>query len=222
MPGIARCPQHSRSHVVNHVGNHAERENPKIQSGIRERILRGIHPDQRLRSQEEADQCQDDTARKSERHRCMNGPFHVIRALCAVVLRNDHRRARGHADKEPHEQIDQRRRRAADGGQSLRAHKAPYNHGVHRVVQRLEKRTQQKREEKQQQLFPDHSLRDCVVIVRFPILFCHFHRCHFCFIPCRCRHPAADSGLSGAAPAQDRGAALHSDARRAMVTVALS
>lgn len=60
------------------------------------------------------------------------------------------------------EEVDERARSAAHGGQRLRANELPHDDGVRRVVKLLKKRTEQNREKEIQQLLPDHALGDLV------------------------------------------------------------
>lgn len=87
----------------------------------------------------------------------------------AVELREDDRRPGGKADKEAHHQVDQRACGASHGGQRFLAYEFAHDDGIRRVVELLEKRSQQNGKEKCQQVFPDDTLGDAVLAELMPL-----------------------------------------------------
>ena len=85
---------------------------------------------------------------------------------------NDSRAGR-HSDEEANQQVDQCSRRTAYRGKCLFSHKLSNDHGICRVVKLLEKCPEQDRKEKEQELLPDHAVRDPVVACRMILLKCH-------------------------------------------------
>ena len=75
--------------------------------------------------------------------------------------------------KKAHQQVDQRAGCSPDGGQRLLADKLAHDNRVRRVIKLLKKRAQNDREEKQQQLLPDHAF--CDAVDRIPCL-AHMNR----------------------------------------------
>ena len=99
----------------------------------------------------------------------MYGPVDFLLLSAAVVLRDDNGRAAGKAYEEADQEVDNGSGSTAYGGKRLFADKVAYNHGVGSVVELLEKGSEQDREEKDQQLFPDDALCD---LVGFGLSFC--------------------------------------------------
>ncbi len=87
-----------------------------------------------------------------------------------VVLRNYNRCARSKSQKRADNDVDDLRRRAADRGERDCADKSADNHGIGCVVEHLEKRTEQKRKEKDQELLPDHALCDAIIVFLLHVL----------------------------------------------------
>ena len=94
----------------------------------------------------------------------MYGCTHPIPSLSAVILGYDNGRARGQSDKKAYQQVDDGSGAAANRRQCFFAYETPDNDRIRRIVELLEKGTEQDREEEQQQLFPDHPF--CYFVFR--------------------------------------------------------
>ena len=98
---------------------------------------------------------------------------HLLLFFRPVELGYNDSRAGGHSDEKTNQQVDQCSRRTAYRGKCLFSHKLSNDHGIRRVVKLLEKCSKQDREEKKQELLPDHAVRDPVVAHRIVLLKCH-------------------------------------------------
>ena len=91
----------------------------------------------------------------------MEGVLHTLLTFRAVKLGQQNRRAGAQADEEAVHQVQQRR-----GGPHRRQRpgtdKPADDDGIHGIVHLLEKASQQNGKEKEQQLLPDHALRDAL------------------------------------------------------------
>ena len=76
---------------------------------------------------------------------------------------NDDRRAGRQADEETDQQVNQCARRAANRRKRLFADEFADNNGIRRIIELLEKCAEHNGKKEQQQLFPDHALRDGVL-----------------------------------------------------------
>ena len=103
----------------------------------------------------------------------MYGPVDLIRLPGAVKLGYDHCGAAGQSHKETHQQVNQGAGASSYCGQGLLSHKAAHHHGIRRIIKLLEKCPEQDRKEKEQELLPDHAVRDPVVACRMILLKCH-------------------------------------------------
>ena len=108
----------------------------------------------------------------------MYGPVDLIRLPGAVKLGYDHRGAAGQAHKETHQQINQGAGASTHRSQGLLSHKAAHHHGIRRIIQLLEKRSEQYGKEKQQQLSENASFRNTVSLYNLSsipaLMFCTF------------------------------------------------
>ena len=103
----------------------------------------------------------------------MNRFLHLLVFLCPIELGYNDSRAGRYSDEEANQQVDQCSRRTAYRGKCLFSHKLSNDHGIRRVVKLLEKCPEQDRKEKEQELLPDHAVRDPVVACRMILLKCH-------------------------------------------------
>ena len=162
-PRIPRAAQNRGAHVVYHIADHPERINAQIRDRELQRVSWRVH---RLehRPRRAADRRRQNKSSCDRQYNAgVNSLLHLAELPGAVKLRDHNRLSGRDSDKQPHENIDQRRRRSADRGQRLLADKTPDHNRVHRVVQQLKERSAQQRQEEQQKLLPDHAGQNFIV-----------------------------------------------------------
>ena len=160
--GVAHGPQDAGTHVIQKGRDGAQHVNAQIGEGKVHDVGRGAHGAQRPGRGRHADCCKTKPRGQSQRHRGMHRTADALCVVRTVRLRDDHCRAGGKPHEQVDEEVDERARSAAHGGQRLRANELPHDDGVRRVVKLLKKRTEQNREKEIQQLLPDHALGDLV------------------------------------------------------------
>ena len=160
-PGIPHGPENARAHVVEHGGNRAAKVDFYVQDGVVQAAFRGVHHPQKPGAEAVAQQHHHRAQQQRQRHAGMECVLHTLLTFRAVKLGQQNRRAGAQADEEAVHQVQQRR-----GGSHRRQRpgtdKPADDDGIHGIVHLLEKASQQNGEEKEQQLLPDHALRDAL------------------------------------------------------------
>ena len=154
---ITHGTEHAGAHVVHHVGDHAQEVDSQVQLRAGEGVLSGAQGLQGPGCEQKARHREERADDQGEEHGGVDALVEVLPAPCTVVLGDGHHRAAGQACEDAHCQVDQRTC-GAHSGQGYLAHKAAHHQGVYRVIELLKKGTEPEREEKGQQMLPDHAL----------------------------------------------------------------
>ena len=140
--GIADGTQNIGTHVVEHLGDHAQKVDAQIQRCIvqyfRQACPSGASSAAAVSKAQHRQQRTDGHAEHQRRvYLAVNG----IGIVCAPALGNDDARAAAQADEQAHQQIDERAR-CAHRCQRVGAHKVADDQSIRRVVQLLEQRAE--------------------------------------------------------------------------------
>ena len=97
----------------------------------------------------------------------------LLFTTAAVILGDDNGRTGRQSYEETNDEVDDLAGRAAYAGQGFFSYKTANYHGICRVVKLLEKRSEQNRQEKDQNLLPDNTLCNLIYLYYFFLLFVH-------------------------------------------------
>ncbi len=161
--GIPHRPENAGAHVIDKVGDDAQKVDSDIGNGVGKDIGRGVHGDQGHGGDDPADNHEGKSPRQRKGHGGVDGPLCAVAVPGAVELRDDYRRAGGDTHKQPHQKVDEGAGSSAHRGQGLLAHKPPHNHGIGGVVKLLEKGPQQNGKKEGKQRLPDDAAGDAVL-----------------------------------------------------------
>ena len=164
--GISYRSQYAGSHIVNHIGDHAQEIDPQVQNSVRQCLRRGVHSPQRPRSKSKAHYSKECTHHDREQHGGVYALIYLRVHPGAIPLGNGHHGAAGKTGKDANCQIGNDAG-GAHGGQSGGAYKTAHHHSIHGIVQLLEEGAEPQGKEKCQQLFPDHALGNVNSLARF-------------------------------------------------------
>ena len=132
-PAVAEGVQNARAHVVEHRCQHAEEVVAEVFDRLRHDLRVGVHPDQKRRREEYADERQQCARHDTERQVRVDGARDVFIVARAEVPRDRDACAHGKSRKEACEQHDERAGRA-DSGKGVRAEVFAHNERVRRAV----------------------------------------------------------------------------------------
>ena len=160
--------ENAHKDVVHHHKDGAAEIDPEIHDGVGQYVVRRFHPLENGGSEGDAQHREDDACHQAEGYVGMYGQGHAPLVFGAEVLGDDHAGAHGDAVEEAHHHENQTARRS-DRGQSRLVQESTDNQGVCRVVHLLKNVAQQDGHGKEQQLFPDDTLGQGVLI-RFQVV----------------------------------------------------
>ena len=171
--------QDTRAKVVQHHGERTGKIDAEIQHRVRHHVLRCSHQPQNLRGEHHARHREHHTGTKAERHRGVDGPFHVLLIPRAEKARDQHARAEGDTVDKADQQHDQARGRT-DGGQRLLSDKVSHNQRIHRIIELLEQIAEKNRNGKKEHFLWNAPHRQQILIFALlhsaitpPCLFSH-------------------------------------------------
>ena len=161
--GVAHGPQDAGAHVVEEGGDASGEVDPQVDGGVGQHIGRRAHQPQGGPGGGDPQHGDAHAGGQGQGDGRVDGAAEALRVPGAVPLGDDHRGPRGEPHEEVHQKVDEHRRGATHGGQSLLAHEVAHDDGVHRVVELLEEGAQQDGEEKGQEGLCDGTLRDGIL-----------------------------------------------------------
>ena len=161
-PRIPDGAENTGAGIVKDIRDHPREINRKISDRFLQSILRGIHDHQQPSCHQHSEDHGGGAQNQSHPHSRMHRIGDMLFLPRPVKLGDDNRRAGAETRKRADQQVDNHCRCSADGGQGCRPDKTPHDDGICRVIEHLEKCSEQKGKEKQQQLFPDHAFRNLI------------------------------------------------------------
>ena len=135
--GIPHRPEHAGAHVIDHVGNHAQKVDPLVENGPGQGVGGGVHGPERPGGEHKAYHHKDRADDDRQQHGGVDAFVDVLPHAGAVTLGNGHHGSGGQAGKDAHRQVDDHAG-GAHGGQGHLAHEPAHHHRVHGIVQLLE------------------------------------------------------------------------------------
>ena len=157
--GVPHGPQNSRLHIIHHGGQGPGKIDAHIGGCHAQALLRGAHPPEHPGAQQAAQRRHQNAQHQRQGKARMQGVVHRFFVVGAAELGQNHRSAGAESHKEAVDHIHQ-----GPGGphrrQGLGTDESAHDDGIHRIVHLLEKGSQQNREEKQKNLFPDDPFRN--------------------------------------------------------------
>ena len=143
--GVAHAAQQRRAEVVDHGDGHAAKVNAQIQNRHIQHIGGGAHGRQQGPGSQNAHHGQHAAADHAQQHGGVYGFLHAVIITRAVIAAGGHIGTHGKADEKIHQHIDDGSI-AAHGGQCGSARKAPHNHLIGCVEQKLQHTAGRKRQ----------------------------------------------------------------------------